>query len=238
MLSRLAAALVASLVDLVLPRACAGCEAPGHAVCPGCAEELGRVRPHQPRPCPAEWPATWVCAAYAGPVRSILLTYKERGRHELAVPLARALTAAVGVALVPPWSAPAVGPVLVVPVPSTPAAARERGGDHVRRIARPAVAGLRAHRDDVFLAPLLRVVGRPRDSAGLSAAQRSVNLRDAFGLAPGAARIATGARIVLVDDIVTTGSTVVEAVRTLATAGAGQIRVVAVAGTPRWAQVR
>ena len=79
------------------------------------------------------------------------------------------------------------GPVLLVPVPSSPAALRTRGRDHVRELTRRAVAELRAAGVPAAEARLLRRRGRVRDSAGLSAAQRRANLAGTFAARSGAA---------------------------------------------------
>jgi predicted amidophosphoribosyltransferase len=110
---------------------------------------------------------------------------------------------------------------VLVPVPSRRAAARARGGDHLRRLADRAAASLPGAR----VAPVLRQVRRVADSAGLSAEQRRTNLDGALGVhrppPPGV--------IIIVDDVITTGASLAESARALAAAGypAGGAAVVA-----------
>jgi ComF family protein len=172
---------------------------------------LGRVHDGPPR-----LPPLAAAAPYAGPVRGVLLAHKERGRLALVRPLASTLAAAVR-ALDPP-----AGTVLV-PVPSSPAAVRERGHDHARRLAAATArrTGLRAR-------PLLRQARPVADSAGLTAAERALNLRGALR----ARRPLDGLRVLVVDDVVTTGATLREAVRALRAAGAQVHGVAVVAVTP------
>lgn len=220
----------AALVDLVLPRACAGCREPGWSVCPACVDRFGPPRRHTPDPCPADWPPTFVGAEYADPVRTVLLAYKERGRGELAGPLADALARAVAAAV------GRVEPVALVPVPSRRSAVRERGGDHLLRLTRLAARRLCAAGRDARVAAVLQVSGRPRDSAGLSAPARAANVRGSFRLARGRSRPLSTARVaVVVDDVVTTGATLTEVVRTLRAAVGGRVvvRAAAIAATPR-----
>jgi predicted amidophosphoribosyltransferase len=131
-------------------------------------------------------------------------------------------------------AAPAVrGPVLLVPVPSSRAALRTRGRDHVRELTARAVAELRAAGVPAEEARLLRRQGRARDSAGLSAAARRANLAGTFQCSSQPPR---GALLVVVDDVVTSGATLTEAAATLsrgARPGAPTVLAAVVAATPR-----
>ena len=85
--------LGAALVELVLPAECAGCAAPPAvgAWCARCAERLGAQA----------WitlpggPLVLTAGRYTGPLRTALLRYKERGRRDLAAPLAHHLLPAL-----------------------------------------------------------------------------------------------------------------------------------------------
>jgi predicted amidophosphoribosyltransferase len=208
--------LLADLADLVLPRRCPGCGRPG-VLCPAC-------RPPGPPLVldPAGLPVG-AAAAYADGLRAALLAYKERGRRDLAGPLGDLLAAALA-GLLASLPAPP-GPLVLVPVPSTRAAAAARGGDHVRRLARraAAVAGVRV------AAGALELARVPRDSAGLGVVERAANLDAAMrGRPPRPGLVA-----VVVDDIVTTGATVREAHRALAAARWPVLGAAVVAATPR-----
>lgn len=198
------------LVDLVLPRRCAGCGSVGELLCSRCV-------PGAPLtvPLPAGM-ATVAAGVYERGLRAALLAYKEGGRRDAAGPLARLLAGAIaGVAT--------AGAVLV-PVPSTRAAARRRGGDHVLRLAR--VAGRSA---GLPVVPALRIARPLRDSAGLGAHARAENVAGAM-----AARAAPGGAVaILIDDIVTSGATLAEALRALRAAGWPVQGAAVVAATPR-----
>src|SRR3954451_22906054 len=140
--------LGAALADLVLPAACAGCAVERvplrFGTCDGCAAELEALTPFPtaPDPPPYGMPACTAVGVYGGPLRSVLLAYKEKGRHRLARPLGALLATAIAGAAVRGGGGPGV-PVLVLPVPSTARAARERHGDHMARLAAHAVRRLR-----------------------------------------------------------------------------------------------
>jgi predicted amidophosphoribosyltransferase len=165
-------------------------------------------------------------------VRPALIAFKERGRAELARPLGAAL--ALAVAAVTAAVPGARRPVLLVPVPSSPAAVRARGRDHVRELTGPAVAELRAAGVDARAARLLRRRGRVRDSANLSVAQRRANLAGSFVVAPRRPP-SPAALLVVVDDVVTSGATLTEAAGTLERAFPRSLPVLAavVAATPK-----
>ena len=200
--------MLAALLDLVLPRACAGCSRPGVPLCAAClaglqARPLGQVLP---TPCPVGLPLVHALGRYEDPLRRLLVAHKERAQLALSAPLGSALARVVaGI----PGSA--TGPLVLCPVPSARAAVRSRGFDHGRRLSRAAAACLGP---GVTAVPLLEPVRRVADQSGLSAAQRAANLHGAMRAAAGPA-----VRVVVVDDVMTTGATLVEAARALVAAG-------------------
>ncbi len=185
--------LATALVDLVLPADCAGCGAPAPPWCPACAAELAGPRRLA---LPGGLPVVAV-GRYRGPLRTAVLRYKERGRRDLAGPLAALLAAG----LAELHAAGGAGPWLV-PAPSRPAAARARGGDHVVRLCRAVAAA----RPGARVVPTLRLARRARDSVGLDAAQRAANLSGRLRVRP--SRLPPeGVPLLIVDDVVTTGAT-------------------------------
>ncbi|RJK95508.1 ComF family protein [Vallicoccus soli] len=227
-----------ALADLVLPASCAGCGGDGPAsapLCRGCAPALvGPAAPAPPDPAPPGLPEPWAAATYAGPVRGALAAWKEDGRRALEVVLADALARALRAAL-----ARAAGPALVVPVPSTRAARRRRGGDPLQRLVRRALATGGAGCPPALLLPrALAQARRPADQAGLGAGARWANLHGALAVAPRAEPLLAGRTVVVVDDVLTTGATLAEAARALRAAGARVPAAAVVAATPRRRHLR
>jgi predicted amidophosphoribosyltransferase len=229
--------LLSDLADLVLPRTCAGCGVPGHLLCPGCAPRFAVPHLATPRRFPDGFPPTVAAAVYAGPVRPAIIAFKERGRAELAGPLGAALALALAaVTSAVPGRTARSTPVLLVPIPSSAAALRTRGRDHVRELTVRAVAELRAAGVVAQEVRLLRRRGRLRDSAGLSAAQRRANLAGTFAVGRSPVPTPPGGVLVLVDDVVTSGATLTEAAATLVAAGVPDntpVLAAVVAATPR-----
>lgn len=230
-------AALAALVDLVLPASCAGCGAPGGVLCRNCCQTLREARPSATRPLPSPqgMPRTAALASYAGPLRMALLTYKERGRYCLATILGTHL-ADVITHLVGPLTPPLL---LLIPIPTTAEAIRRRRVDHMAVLSRVAVRALRRKGWRAALArPLLTATSQRADSATLTAAQRRAAARGAFRTRRRAVRaietaVRAGAVVVLVDDIVTTGSTLAAAAETLRGVGVSVTGAAVLAATMR-----
>ncbi len=207
------------LTDLVLPSGCAGCGRERCALCPGCAASL-RVG--------ARWVGASVLAAGAPPTvaalehrgtaREVVLGWKERGRHDLTPVLGAALAGAL-VRLAELSPAVGAAPTVLVPVPSGRRSRRARGADLTAGLASATAAALAAtgHERPAVAAGRagLWLVRQPADQVGLTGAERGTNVRGAHRASPAL----RGALCVIVDDVVTTGSTLQEAARALGVVG-------------------
>lgn len=219
--------------DLVLGARCVGCERPGRLLCPACAAGLPTTAHLAwPTPPPAGLAPPWACTDYAGAAKAMVLGLKEHRMLSLARPLAALLAIAAGAA-----AAQEVGPVVLVPVPSRAAGVRARGHDPTYALTARAAGLLRLKGYDARAARLL--VSRPGvvDQAGLGALARVVNLSGSMscptpGLRRLAARCSSG-RLVVCDDVLTTGATAREAQRALEAVGLQVSGIAAVAATRR-----
>ena len=208
--------------DLLLGAECPACRRPGWGLCPPCRRSLlGRTCYRtSPDPCPAGFPDTATSSPYDAVMQQLVSAHKEHQVLSLTPVLATRLRAALDCLLTDLASSPTPWPpgvqITVVPVPSSPATVRARGFDATWALARRVAASPTAVRasdgPSLRAQRLLGLSRRVQDQAGLSARARRDNLTGSFRVLrrPPAATL-----VVLVDDVVTTGSSLVEASRAL-----------------------
>jgi predicted amidophosphoribosyltransferase len=207
---------------VVAPTECAGCGAVDRALCERCIGDLS-PNPRSIEIGPRSHPLTvWASLEYEDSIRKILLAYKDGGRTDAAAPLAIPLRAAVRRALpiVSRDRAYARSPLRLVVIPSSRDAFRRRGYHPVELVLRK--ARLAAARD-------LQMTRQSVDQAGLGLHDRAVNRA---GSLRGRGAL-TGVRYLVVDDILTTGATILEARRAIEAAGGEVIGAATMAFTRR-----
>lgn len=190
------------LADLLLGACCPGCGAPGAGVCADC---LAAVRP-APRVIVDGPPPVVACLPYRAPLTSLVTAHKDRGAGWLCDLLGSWLAPGLCAVVEAAEACPAL-----VPLPSSPAAVRRRGADHVADLLRAASA--RCGLPEVAVRPLLRRTRRVHDQVEISHAARAGNQAGSMSAFPG------DRQVVVVDDIRTTGASLDEAVRALRASG-------------------
>ena len=222
------------LLDLLFPRICFVCGRPlkpgklwhndclrkipliSGQRCPRCGVPLAKGRSGCPE-CDGKeraFRAAYGVFPYEGPLREALLALKFRGRREFAAPLGR-LLAAAGSPAAAAWRTDTV-----TFVPAHPQRIRARGYDQAGLLAKEFAFGAGLEKPAALLA-------RKKDTRamkGLGKEERSRNLAGAFAYAGTGAE---GRRILLIDDIYTTGATAEECARVLLEAGAECVYVLA-----------
>jgi predicted amidophosphoribosyltransferase len=229
-----AGSLLAELLALLAPPVCPACRAPlaGAAVrlCPDCASALPwlprgccpscALPSHRGRRCPAAGAAfgrAWAPLAYDGVARELVGALKFRA----ALPLAHLMAAHIAANL-PPDLRPAAGEGLaLVPVPPQPARRRRRGFDPATELA-DAVS----RRLGVEVRACLRRRDHAARQVGSGVAQRRRAGRLAISL-----RAAPPARVLLLDDVHTTGATLEACARVLRAGGCREVAAVTYART-------
>lgn len=220
--------LIDAAADLFLGATCAGCGRPGWGICTDCRLEIGTAAPLPvTRPLPG-FPPAFAGGRYLGSLAGLLVAYKERQALGCEALLGGRLAAALAALL--SQTLPSIRPIVLVPVPSTPATERARGYSVTARIACRAARSLAAGTGlKVHVTRGLRQARRVADQAELTAPERLANLAGSFVAVP----LRPGAFPVVVDDIVTTGASIAEAIRALHAVGIAPLGAAVVAQTPR-----
>ncbi len=213
-----------ALLETVFPTRCAGCELPGELLCGACRDALPLIDARTACPrcyAPYGWLVCTECwdadlgldAAVAvglleRPLSRAVTLYKDAFERRLAEVLGEMLAEAV----VARWSPGAPDPHLIaeaiVPVPASMRAVRRRGYDHALLLAESV-----SRHTGVPCEPLLRHV-RSADQRHLSRAERLSNVTDAFEVASDTGRVLD--RVLIIDDVLTTGATMKAAATALA----------------------
>lgn len=180
-------------------------------ICDHCTTALAPPPPLEP---PAGLDHCVALTDYTGVGRDLVVALKFRGRHAVAPWLARRMVAAM----------PATELDLVTWAPTTRARRRDRGYDQSELLARRLAP--------LVHAPWYRCLVHPagRSQTGCGRAERLAG--PVFAARRGLERVVAGRRVLLVDDVITTGSTMAAAARVLHHAGARSVVGVAVAHTP------
>lgn len=201
------------LLDLVFPPRCAGCGRGGHWLCPACVATISTAPARQAPPEPLA--ALWAVGVYEDPLRAAISAFKYEGKRQLAGPLGRLLLATYRRQT---RTSAHAGADALVPVPLHPKRQAERGYNQSALLAR--VVG-HSSRLPVVEDALRRIRDTPHQ-AGLNAAQRRANVVEAFACEPGHPAL-VGRKILLVDDVCSTGTTLSESAKALLAAGAKEV---------------
>lgn len=207
-------------LDLVFPPRCAGCGRPGPAWCPRCQQSVLRWprrscalcggRALHRRSCPAavaDVPLR-TYAVYRGPVARALVLLKYRPQRQVAETMAG-------------WLADLVQeegwrPEVVLPVPLGARRARGRGYNQVALVAQALAERLCA----VHLPEALIRTRETRSQVGLNPSQRRRNVAGAFYARR---EHVAGRRVLVIDDLSTSGATLLACARALQAAGAERV---------------
>ena len=212
--------LLDDLLDLLFPPKCPFCqsilETPADPVCPACQKSLpwlvGRA---------GERKVDFIqgcCSplAYRGAVREAIHRYKFSGVRAYARPFGLLMAQCV-------QDRPEMAPELITWAPLSRKRRRERGYDQGELLARAM-----AKRLGLPAVPTLVKARHTQPQSGLDSAEaRRANALGAYALLPGAE--VAGRRVLLADDVVTSGATLSECARTLLEAGAAEVWCVTLA---------
>ena len=222
--------------ERIVPAPCLVCEGTGGPLCSACArahaDEL-RPEPFDASPHALALPLTpegalrpaWAGAAYTGLRSAMMLAFKAEGRTALSRPLALFLGGALRAAGAGPGD-------LILPVPGRFLAWMSRGFDPLADLLQEGDVAA-ASQGAVLTSQVLRrrppVRGAPRSAGGqkgLGARGRTRRLSGAFEVGTRWMPVVSEARrVIIVDDVLTTGATAGAAIRAVENAGARSVVV-------------
>jgi predicted amidophosphoribosyltransferase len=199
------------LLHLVAPPLCASCGASAGAAEPLCARCRPELRWLGPEPVElAPGLVAWAPLAYEGPAQGVVRALKFKGAHRAA----HAMAAQIVANAPPGWLEPRT---TLVPAPLHPKRARTRGYNQARLLAEAI-----AERTGLPVSDCLERTGSARTQVGRDRAQRLAGIAGSVRV-----RGAPPPSALLVDDVMTTGATLVACAKALGTA-----KAIAYARTP------
>ena len=217
-------------IDWVFPPKCVGCGAEGQQICPDCLQKIQYTSRNSCIYCGRSLPVRGICprcrqhppvyqevrslAGFEGVIREIVINLKYRSDLGLSLVAAEMMA---GLVQRENWQLE-----MVVPVPLSQKRVKERGYNQAAALAFPLSLLLKL--------PLRsKALIRIRDTKSqvhLNAAERKANVQGAFLADP---QLVRGSRVLLVDDVYTTGATLNAAAEALCSAGCNDVRVVTLA---------
>ncbi len=201
------------LLDLLYPPHCAGCKSVGRGE--WCEECNRHVRPYAPqlarKTMTADDGVTIVVVSavpFGPPIREAIHAFKYEGGKNLDAPLAKFMSAA--------FAQSGLAADVIIPIPIHKKRKRERGYNQSELMAKHISLAVNVP----MQAQAMTRVRHTSQQAKLNAVERKANVRDAFFADPAFVK---SRRVLLVDDVYTTGATLMEAGRAALAAGASQV---------------
>jgi competence protein ComFC len=213
---------VSALLEFFLPPVCASCNKVGYIICDEC---LLRFHPltkpiyanlndanslsykHRLKQYPLKY--VWAAAVFQSPISDMIHKLKYNGQFALAAPLGEFMATA--------WDKSRINMAeLVLPIPLHPQRKKERGYNQSELLARHFCEATNL----AYNFQALHRIKYTTPQVGLNANSRMSNVKDAFWAK---SEDIAGKRLLLVDDVFTTGSTLTQASNALFAAGASSV---------------
>lgn len=212
--------MIEHIIELIAPHHCLGCGQAGTLLCSECEQDIvaapgvcyrcGKQQCDKRLcvACSSNTPlaALYAAARYEGHAKKLVQKLKFDRATAAAEPMARLMAKSI----------PLHPEMIVVPVPTASSRVRARGYDQAARIAMKVAKQL-----NLSYAPLLSRIGQQRQ-VGSDKVVRQKQMQNAFQLH--GKQLYEHKTVLLIDDVLTTGSTIEAAARTLRQRGFADIR--------------
>jgi ComF family protein len=194
------------IADIVAPKRCAACDALGASLCEFCSSACAKNAPVT-RAATSGAPFIVALGPYGGALARAIRHVKFGGRRDVAQTLGRLLAASIAFRV-----------DLIVPIPLHPSRLRERGFNQAALIADSVAAALGTQVET----EAIRRTNATAPQSRLPLAARRANVLGAFGAGPRASNV-YGRCVLVIDDVVTTGSTLASCTDALRSCGAAEV---------------
>lgn len=216
-------------LELLFPPRCAGCQRSGHLLCPGCLQSMQPftqpICQHCGMPLATSGEQCFSCQQhhlrihglrcvnfYQGPLRLAIHAFKYSGQRRLAEPL--------GLLLAEAFTRYDMHADIILPLPLHTQRQQERGYNQASLLAKVCATHLKVP----YLEERITRQRFTRPQVGLNRQERQENVAGAFTLTPGWPKeTLAGCRVLLIDDVCTTGATLEACASALRAGGVSEI---------------
>lgn len=213
--------LFKTILNFIFPISCAGCSMADCVLCNECKSKFSKW--HRDPFSGVFCKNIYSCATYGWAVRRCILQWKDHGNQLLDKPFSNLLFSLI-ISVVGRSSK-----VAIIPVPSSFASKRKRGRSHMEPIAKNVVKSLKKQGVDATFVKAIKMINvRGKSVQARGSRQRS--LRTSKGLSVNVKGIKSGYKVIIIDDIITTGSTLKNCVKELNKSGVAVFACFALAG--------
>ena len=197
-----------SLKELIYPNICLCCGKTGVKICHNCSK-YWLANPNKSK---VENNCLFFVTTYDETTSPIILAAKESGNREAVKLIARFITNSISFAIL---NLGIAQPINLVSIPSQLSAIRRRGRDHIKDLVQEVITQLNKQNIDAVYLPILKPIKKIKDQSDLNGLQRKENMSHAFIVKT--SPISQSA-VIVIDDLVTTGASILEGVRALSEA--------------------
>jgi len=230
---------IGALLDLIYPPHCVACDAPGSWFCAECEAAIARIPESICHHCGRPYSGEALCVACRGDESSLdamraFALHEEpisHAVHALKYDGLRVLAPQLGAYLAEAYVHYGLRAQVIIPVPLHHSRQRQRGYNQAYLLARELSRLVEVDVDR----RLLKRTRKTRSQVGLSGGERWDNMTAAFRCA---GDDLGGMRVLLIDDVMTTGATLESCAKALREAGAGHVQALTLTQAPHGPRAR